>query len=901
MADRAPYIFISYASADRERVLEIVGVLREAGISCWLDQHGIEGGANWARRIAEAIEGCTAMVLASSATSLASRNVRQEVALAWKYARPYLPLLLDTTPIPQEIEYYLEGSQWIEVFGQPAAVWLPRVQQALARLGVEHVDIEPAPTSAPSVATLPSPPLSVPAPLTATVGRDAEIAEISARLQSARLLTLLGPGGTGKTRLAQEVARRTHGAFPGGVVWVDLAPISDPTLVLPAVAAALGVTESATEPLAQTLARAIGARRLLLVLDNIEQVAQAAVDLSGLLEQCPQLRLLVTSRVALRLRAEHGYPVPPLALPEANSDPDRLLENEAVALFVQRAAAARPAFALTVENATTVAAICHRLDGLPLALELAAARIRVLTPQVLLERLDRPLNILSGGARDLPERQQTIRRAIQWSYDLLAPNEQRLFRRLAVFVDGWTLEAAEAVIHEDSDPATGSGQAVMDGLLSLVEQSLVVEREQPDGAMRFGMLEAIREFAAEQLNTGDEADMVRQRHAAEFARLAVNSEAHRRATGSLARFREIDREYQNVRAALDWQCGTPGNGALITATELSRYWEERGYSREGCQWIERALRVASDVPATLRAAALTGMAGLQRIQGKFDEARHSLDQAVSLCDEQADPRGAANTLHVYGALEASLGRYDEARRHSERSLDLRRRAGDDLGAASTLSNLGAVCHFLGDYEQAECYYHEAMEVADATGNEVAGGTVRMNLAELAYDRGDYDRARRLGSESIDRAEQLGSLPKISFTSRVLARLELTVDDPYAAYRYISRSLRIDVETGRLAYAADDLRVLLDVLLALRRDEDAALALGAMNTLRDQLGTPLAAAARDEVDAVRVRLTETLGVDHLAARLQHGAGIRLSNLIDELLPSRAEQSPPQSVSDSPSAR
>jgi predicted ATPase len=600
---RMPYVFISYASADRERVLHVVEALRAAGLQVWIDQEAIPGGTVYAPEIVGGIERCHALVLMCSAASLASPNVRQEIALAWKYRRPYLPLLLEPVAIPREVEYWLEGSQWVEVLDQPEAVWLPRVLTALGRFGVAVGD-DAGGHLPPTAALTPPTTNRLPTPLTTLVGRQADVARLTSMLRANRLVTLIGPGGTGKTRLAIEVAHVLSGAFAGGAAFVPLAAVRDPALVVPSIAAALDVRDAGDEPLLATLARSIGARQLLLVLDNCEQIVDAAPAIADLLGHAPGLHVVATSRVPLRISGEWEHAVQPLPLPDAGpTDLDTLRANDAVRLFVERAAAVRSGFALTTENAGAVATICRVLAGLPLAIELAAARCKLLTPQAVLARLEQPLNVLTGGARDLPERQQTMRGAVQWSYDLLAPDEQRLFRQLAVFAGGWTLEATEPVVEAGT-------LDLFDGLTSLIEKSLVTQTEQPDDEPRFGMLGPIQAFGLEQLHARGELDAARQRLALFVADLATRAEGAWFTADEHLWSARLDAERDNLRAALAWciEAPTPqpenARMGMRIAVGCWAYWDTLGYGREALDWHERLLE-SDTTPSVERARLLS--------------------------------------------------------------------------------------------------------------------------------------------------------------------------------------------------------------------------------------------------------------------------------------------------------
>ncbi len=503
-ADPPPHVFVSYASGDRPHALAVTRALEGAGVPAWIDVAGIGGGQSYGPEIVDGIRDCGALVLLCSAVSLSSRNVRQEIALAWRFDRPILPLRLEPVEFPDTLVYWLEGAQWIDVFDDPEEAWLPAALRALDRFAASPAREPLQPTADPTgtaQAILPVPP-------TPLLGRDPELADICRRLDGgARLLTLTGPGGTGKTRLALEAARAVAEGFPGGAVFIDLAPVTDPALVLAAVAAALGVREGIDRPLAEELRAYMRSDRLLLVLDNLEQVLGAAGDIAGLLAFAPGLVVLATSRAPLGVRAEEEIAVGPLPLPPAAGTPDQVAAAPAGALFLERARAAGADIALTDANAGI-----DRRDRA--ASGRAAARDRAgggadenLPPEALLRRLEKRLPLLTGGA-SRPARARSGRcggrspgPTVCWRAE-----EQVAFRRLAVFAGGCSFEAVEAVV-------AGDGQVdPYEALAALVRQSLL-RQERAEGEPRFAMLETIREYAAEQLEASGEGEAIRGRHA----------------------------------------------------------------------------------------------------------------------------------------------------------------------------------------------------------------------------------------------------------------------------------------------------------------------------------------------------------------------------------------------------
>jgi predicted ATPase/class 3 adenylate cyclase len=509
---------------------------------------------------------------------------------------------------------------------------------------------------------------------TPLVGREKEVAEVCLRLSrpEVRLLTLTGAGGTGKTRLGLQVAAELTDEFEDGVFFVSLAAISDPELVVPDVAGTLGVKETGGQPLLKSLEYYLREKHILLVLDNFEQVLEAAPMVSELLSAAPNLKVLATSRISLGLYGEYEYSVPPLDLPDLERAPsvERLSQYEAVRLFVERAQAAKADFSVTNENAPAVAEICHRLDGLPLAIELAAARIKLLTPQAMLARLGNRLKLLTGGARDLPERQRTLRGTIRWSYELLEEGEKVLFARLAVFSGGGTLEAIEAICDAEGDLPVD----VLDGVSSLVDKSLLRQEEEEGGEPRFVMLETIYEYAREKLENSGEAETIKRAHAEYFLALAEKAEPKLTTAEQGAWLERLETEHDNLRAALSWSLGRKDQElALRLGGALWRFWFLRSHLSEGLQWLGEVLSLRGGFTA-LRAKALNGAGDLVWSQGNYDRAKELYEESLALSRQLGDKRGIAARARKSRICGPQLGRL------RDRPLPVRGSAAPTAGA-----------------------------------------------------------------------------------------------------------------------------------------------------------------------------------------------------------------------------
>ncbi|MDQ3430570.1 MAG: tetratricopeptide repeat protein [Actinomycetota bacterium] len=608
------------------------------------------------------------------------------------------------------------------------------------------------PTDFPALKTLDARRTNLPAQPTALVGREREISEVCGRMREPgiRLLTLTGPGGTGKTRLGLQAAADLLDEHRDGVFFVALADINDTALVPTTMAGALGVVESAELPLEDVLKEYLGRRELLLVLDNFEQVLDAAPLVGKLLSACPKLKVLATSRATLRVYGEQEYPVPPLTLPDPGRlPPVEMLERyEAVRLFAERARAVKPGFVLD-GDAPAVAEICARLDGLPLAIELAAARTRLLPPKAMLKRLGDRLKFLTGGARDLPGRQQTLRGAIGWSHDLLDEEDRHLFRRMSVFAGGRTLEAMEAICDAEGD------LDVFAAVESLLEKSLIRQEEGPEDEPRFVMLETIHEFAREKLGESAEAEEIKRAHAEFFLALAEEAEPELTGPDQAAWFRRLEAEHDNVRAALSWASG--GGDAelgLRLLGALMDYWLYRGHLSEGASWLEQALHGDRGASVPVRAKALLTAGALGNYQADHKRSESFLEESAALYREIDDKRGLARALSGLGNNVADWGDWRRADTLYQESVDLARDLRDKKRVSQMLNNLGWAALCQEDYERATEALQEGLAVAQSQENQGLVGAIELNLGWVALGQGDHARASALFGEALERFRML---------------------------------------------------------------------------------------------------------------------------------------------------
>ncbi len=638
----------------------------------------------------------------------------------------------------------------------------------------------------------------LPVAFTPLVGREREVGTVDGLLmrEDIRLVTLTGPGGVGKTRLALRVAEEVAAVFGDGVAFVPLAAVTDPDLVLPGVAQALGVDQAGDRPLGEQLASVLRERHLLLLLDNFEQIVDAAPLVTDLLAACSKLKMLVTSRVMLRISGEHVFPVSPLALPDPGEGvtAERVGRAEAVQLFLARAAAVRPGFALTDENAPMVANICRRLDGLPLAVELAAARSNVLPPAALLARLGQRLPTLTGGPRDAPARLRTMRDAIAWSHGLLSPEERILFGRLAVFAGGFTLEAAQAV--------AGSGGEVLDGVSSLVCASLLRQEGGPDAEPRFTMLETIREYALERLEVSGESEAARQTHATYYLAVAERLAAELYGPDQGRYLEALEREHDNFRAALAWSFEQEDPLGPKLAVALGWFWRLHGHLREGRLWLERAVLDPGGLEPAALARATEWLGGFEEELGEATRVRALYERSLTISREIRDCAGMASAIYVLGLLAFNQGDYLGAQPLFAQSLSLARSIGEKRAIARALMMLGATSLARGDIHGARPLLEECLTRYQAVGYTQRVARTLHFLGLLAEAENDRQRAEETLHESLTLFRQVRHQIGIADVLGVLGWLALARGDRTTATTRFEEGLRIVGAMGSYIGLAD---------------------------------------------------------------------------------------------------
>ena len=614
----------------------------------------------------------------------------------------------------------------------------------------------------------------------AIVGREKEIAQIKNLLlqTDVRLVTLAGVGGTGKTKLAQAVMREMEHEFTDGVFFIELAAITNHELVVPTIAQYFGIKEKVGTTILENLFDYLRNKKLLIVADNFEQVADDAPNLVKLLTAAENIKFLITSRVLLRLRAEREFIVPPLALPEevSNISLDELSNYGAIKLFVERAQDIKSNFALTAENADAVTAICRQLDGLPLAIELAAARLKILAPPAILAKLENRLKLLTGGASDLPARQQTMRGAIEWSYNLLTADEQSLLRRVSIFTGGFSFEAAEFISGSSSAVAGEKAGNVekklfdlelneieaLNNLTSLINQSLIVIIEQPDGERRFRMLETIREYALESLDKNAETQAAERRYAAYFLRLIELAEPHLSGADSTKWHHFLKTEHDNLVSVLTWSLEHEVEMAARLAKAINYFWKMHGHLSEGREWFEFILLKSEKMPAEVRFTLFNGLGNLTKFQGDFKAARNYFEQALAIAGAANDLSEISRAVRGLATVAYRQNDYLTARKYAEQGLSICRRTDDQIGIAASLITLGDIARSENEISRARTFFEESLAISQQIGSLQGIGSNYMNLGFVTFDEDDIPAAHFYFKEALKTAQQMGEKNYISF-------------------------------------------------------------------------------------------------------------------------------------------
>jgi predicted ATPase len=730
-------------------------------------------------------------------------------------------------------------------------------------------------------------PANIPMQRTRFVGREKEVAAAKELLlrQDVRLLTITGPGGIGKTRLAVEVASGLVEHFPGGAHYIPLSPLSDSGLIASVIVQTLGIREagiqSPLEMLRKSLQDSLRAPMLLLM-DNFEHLIRGAPTVAELLALAPNLKILVTSRSALHIYGEHEFPVPPLALPDARSTPslERLLQFPAIALFVQRAIAAKPDFELNAENARAVTEICARLDGLPLAIELAAARVKVLSPSSMRTRLASRLQLLTGGARDLPQRQQTLRATMDWSYDLLSPAEQKLFRRLAVFVGGSSLEGLEAVC----DTAGDLDLDLLDGTASMLDKSLLQQIEQDNGESRFAMLETIREYALEKLKASQEEASTKRAHAAWCLVLAEEEAGQQSGAQGTEWLERFALEHDNFRAGLEWLTETgEAEWGLRLGAALFRFWETREFITEGRDRLGKLLKLpAASPPTMVRERAVFSAGVLASEQADYASADPLFREALDIARQLGDKRGMAVSLNALGVNDRNRGEAAVAHSLFEESLVLWRELGDQKAAARSLSNLANVAKSQGDFARARSLHAECLSIFSGLGDRAGVAWSLNSQGDAARDQGDSVGARMLYERGLAIFRELGDYWGIAGTLTDLGNLAREQQQAAAARSLYRESLKIFQALEHKRGIARLLECFACLAAAQVEAERSLRLAGAAAALRQNIGAPLTPAEQAKLEVLLDPARQELSNTASATAWLDGWSIPVEKAIEEVL-------------------
>jgi predicted ATPase/DNA-binding XRE family transcriptional regulator len=691
---------------------------------------------------------------------------------------------------------------------------------------------------------------NLPAPATAFIGREREVEQVRVLLEnpSVRLVTLTGPPGVGKTRLGLRVAGSLVDRFADGVLFIPLANVKERDLILSAIALQLGVKESGSTPLLEVVKQYLRGKQLLLVLDNFEQLVSDAPVVAELLQSSPLLKVLVTSRQLLHIYGEHEFNVPPLSLPDVERLPALgvISEYEAVRMFVERAAQTAPgrAFTLTEENASSVVQICARLDALALPIELAAARIKDLgSPQKILSGMQNKLDLLGGGPQDVPPRQQTLRNAISWSYELLSEEEKRVFVQLGVFAGGCTLDAVHAVAGGEL-----SNMDVQSILSSLVAKSLLRHEQAQEGDLRFGMLETIREYALEKLRERGEEQQCRQRHAACYLALVEEGIVHLRGAGQGEWLAKLEAEHDNMRSALGWAISSGQiEVALRMSTALRWFWHFRNYISEGRYWLAAALAAAQGLRTSEKADALMSFGVLAVRQGDYTEAIEALEESLSIFRERHDELGAARALNNLGAVAIEHGDYEKAERYYNEVLPIWRASGDRLREGIALNNLMIAAYSLGRYDVAVELCRHTIAVMEELGQPEGIGRALTGMGEICRLQGNYEEAASYYERAPQMLRDIDDKPGVAALLTNLGYVERRLGNLDRAERVVQEALSFDLGAGDREGIAVNIAALAGIALSRGQIERTVRLLAVAEAQRLAVGVPFDPSDRVEYD------------------------------------------------------
>ena len=803
-------VFISYSHFDKAIADTLCEAIEKTGVRCWIAPRDIAPGQDWPEAISNAIVLSRIMLLVFSAHSNASRDVSRELVLASNSNLIIIPFKIAAIEPEPGKQYYLARTHWFEAGDPPTQTQI----EALSRHVKSFLADQAIPEAVSPVPQVKPARHNLPAQLTSFIGRTKEMDEVRKLVAENRLVTLVGPGGTGKTRLSLQVAGDLLDQYPDGVWLVELAPLAQPDLLPATIIAVLKIREEPGHSILDSLTDYLRSKKTLMVLDNCEHLVEACAQVSEeLLRACPELHILASSREALNIAGEMVFHVPALSLPAAGglTSSETLLQYESVRLFTERAAVARSGFSLTSQNGPAVAQICRRLDGIPLALELAAARMKVLTAEQIAARLDDRFRLLVGGSRTALPRQQTLKTMIDWSYDLLSESEQVLLQRLSIFAGGWTLEAAEQVTGvEPLEPP-----AILDLLTQLVSKSLVTVDEHT-GEARYHMLETILQYGREKLRTAGEQDMMNDRHLGYFVELAEKADLYIRGAEEKLWLDYLEAELDNLRQALSWVFERQNVPACLRlAGILPRFWQLRSYFIEGLESSEKmlALEAAIVIPAPPDSLIVVKARGLMEIAIFWQTAwlrmlsvdlnrSFELSKAsLAIYQQLGDQRGQAAALRTIAQYSMDTNNIEEAQAAAKESLALAKAADDKWLMAEVLNNILGNCEdFLGDYKRANEYHAQGLALRKEIGDKdgAAWALLLLGMGELYQER--YAQASKYLEEALQFSHAVGNT---YITGTILCKLgpaAMGLGNLQAAGQFLTEGLKLNLTTNEKSYS-----------------------------------------------------------------------------------------------------